>query len=279
MKAFRQNISSLPHALWMAALLAALAHAPTHAAESEWAHNEGGRMRLVVTAGDRDGAYQGVLQIEPKRGWITYWREPGDSGIPPEVSIKPGSPFTIAGIDFPVPKRIDNGPVRDLGYDAPVTLPLTLQGPPHGEGGRLEAHVFIGICENICIPFTADFALDVSGDVEGEDALMIASARTRLPEKPSPAFRVAKAGRLADGKALSVDLVLPAPPADDLQVFVTGPTGDFAMEYRTLKTEPNGASLEIPLARLPEAGDPEGKTWRLLAISGGRAMETPLAFD
>jgi Uncharacterized protein predicted to be involved in C-type cytochrome biogenesis len=248
------------------------------AASSDWALNEGGRMRLIVTAGDAPGHYLGALQIEPKPGWITYWREPGDSGIPPEVKVKTGK-VAITGMEFPVPKRIDNGPVRDIGYDGPVTIPLRLEGPPDSADTLLTTQVFIGICQNICIPFQADLSLKLSSASEPLDAIAIAEAREQLPENPSKDFKVEAVSRSAGNDALTVTLALPSPVDEPPQVFVTGPTGTVYMDYETVNEEKGRLTLTVPISQLPEKGDPEGQTWRLLAISGKRAMESPLAFD
>lgn len=249
------------------------------AASSEWAVNEGGRMRLIVTVGDEPGHFEGALQIEPKPGWITYWREPGDSGIPPELTLSPGSKVALTHMDFPVPKRIDNGPVRDVGYDGTVTFPLRFEGPAEAAGTMLEAHAFIGLCQNICIPFQAELSLTLPTASEPMDAIAIAEARGQLPEKPSDDFRVETALRSEKNDALSITLALPSPMAAAPQVFVTGPTGTVYMDYKVTQKAKDRLTLAMPITHLPEKGDPDGQTWRLLAIVGDRAMESPLAFE
>ena len=106
--------------------------AAARAETSDWALNEGGRMRLVVLPADEQGNRAAALQIEPSPGWITYWREPGDAGIPPSITLAPDSGYKISEIGYPVPKRLDNGDLRDIGYDGAVTLPLVLSGPAGG---------------------------------------------------------------------------------------------------------------------------------------------------
>ena len=86
-------------------------------------------MRLVVLPADAHGQRAGALQIEPSPGWITYWREPGDAGIPPSITLAPDGGYTLTEIAYPVPKLIDSGDLHDIGYDGPVTLPLIPSGP------------------------------------------------------------------------------------------------------------------------------------------------------
>lgn len=236
-------------------------------------------MRLVVTVGDEPGHFEGALQIEPKPGWITYWREPGDSGIPPELKLSSDSTVELTGMEFPVPKRIDNGPVRDIGYDGPVTIPLRLEGLPGSSGTILTAHAFIGLCQNICIPFQAELSLTLPEASEPLDAFVVGEARRQLPETASGDFRVEAAVRSQKNDALTVTLTLPSPTEAPPQVFVTGAAGTVYMDYEITQKAKDRVTLVMPIAGLPEKGDPEGQTWRLLAIAGERAMESPLAFD
>lgn len=257
--------------------------ADARAESSDWALNEGGRMRLVVLPADADGKRAAALQIEPSPGWITYWREPGDAGIPPSITLAPDSGYTLSDIGYPVPKRIDNGDLRDIGYDGPVTLPLVLSGPAgSSSSGKLKASVFIGLCRNICIPFQAEFqlSLTLSETAKAEEAEIVAAARKTLPEAPSPDFSVQSHALSSDGKQLSLTLTVPEGTAPDgAEIFVTGPGGHvfFADDERRL--EGNALTVVLPISGLPRKYDMHGKRWGLLVKAGGRAMETTLAFD
>src|SRR3546814_18929127 len=86
----------------LTASLLLLGVAMAQAETTPWATNEGGRMRLVALPPDADGTVRGALQIEPKPGWITYWREPGDAGIPPHVTFSEQAGVTLEQISYPV---------------------------------------------------------------------------------------------------------------------------------------------------------------------------------
>lgn len=257
--------------------------ADARAESSDWALNEGGRMRLVVLPADADGKRAAALQIEPSPGWITYWREPGDAGIPPSINLAPDSGYTLSDIGYPVPKRIDNGDLRDIGYDGPVTLPLVLSGPAgSSSSGELKASVFIGICRNICIPFQAEFqlSLTLSETAKAEEAEIVAAARKTLPEAPSPDFSVQSHALSTDGKQLSLTLTVPEGTAPDgAEIFVTGPSGHVFFGDDERRLEGNALTVVLPISGLPRKYDIHGKRWGLLVKAGGRAMETTLAFD
>ncbi len=73
------------------------------AASSQWSKTQGGAVRLVTTGKpDADGMLRGALQVDLKPGWKTYWRDPGDTGVPPQISLSGAS---LAGVSFPAPRR------------------------------------------------------------------------------------------------------------------------------------------------------------------------------
>lgn len=278
------HVSCLPAAkAAVVAVAATLCFAPAKAATSEWAVNEGGRMRLVVLPADSDGKRAAALQIEPSAGWITYWREPGDAGIPPTISLAPESGYTLSEVAFPVPKRIDNGDMRDIGYDKAVTLPLTLsRSAGSAPADELKASVFIGLCKNICIPFQAEFqlSLELSDAALAEEAALVTSARKALPEHPSPDFSVRQHALNADATSLSVTLTLPEGVAkEEPEIIVTGPSGRVFLDQSERQLSGRELTVAVPIKGLPRNYDIHGKSWGILVKAGGRAMETTLAFD
>ncbi len=251
------------------------------AAMTEWANNEGGRMRIVALPADDSGKIRAALQIEPAPGWITYWREPGDSGIPPQVAITPGSNVALERVDYPAPVSIDIGNVRDIGYDHPVALPLTLSVIDSTQPVELKANAFIGLCKDICIPFQASFDLRIedTGQSPAEEAVILAVATGALPQAPAEDFNVKAHALSEDSKQLRLELRLPEGAKGAEEVIVTGPPG-YAFTSKGAAGARDGIfTLDIPITRLPKNYDPKGKQWQLLVVAGGRAMETTLAFD
>jgi DsbC/DsbD-like thiol-disulfide interchange protein len=247
---------------------------------TEWASNEGGRMRIVALAPDSRGSVRGALQIEPKAGWITYWREPGDAGIPPHVTFPQSSGVTLERMSYPVPKRIDNGELRDIGYDGAVTLPFELKVTDTGKPAVLTATAFIGLCRNICIPFEASFDLSLSADTGTSfaEAMIINDAEAKLPEAPSDDFAVTHYAVSPDGDTLHLRLRLPEDAARKPQVIVTGPEGHVLFNDAEGERDGDSLSLEMPVGKLPKGYDIKGKRWGILVLAGTRAMETSLAF-
>ncbi|WP_377295870.1 protein-disulfide reductase DsbD domain-containing protein [Rhizobium sp. SGZ-381] len=250
------------------------------AAMSAWAENEGGRMRIIALPAEPDGTVRGALQIEPKNGWITYWKEPGQAGIPPQITISPGDGIRLQKVEFPVPRQFMTGDVRDLGYDHAVTLPFTLAVEDKAKPLMLNASAFVGLCRNICIPFQADFHMDMASakGLPFEENLILDEARKSLPEQPSEDFAVAHHA-LTDGKRnLRVGLRLPAdsPPP---QIFVATPAGHVLFDQTGAQMVDGTYVVTMPLGKGADKAVVAGRNWDILVIAGSRAMETALAFD
>ncbi|EJT03394.1 hypothetical protein RCCGE510_19799 [Rhizobium sp. CCGE 510] len=266
----------------MAAALAA--HRSAHAEMSAWAENEGGRMRLVALAPDAAGKIRAALQIEPKPGWITYWKEPGNTGIPPQFTIAADSGVTLDAIGYPVPKHFFNGAVEDIGYDAPVTLPLSLNAAGKDEV-EIDALAFIGICKDICIPFQANFQLKLGPAIQShrQEEAILAAAAASLPKPPSADFDVTAHAMAADRKTLSLTLVLPGEGPDQGKgapdIIVTGPSGYAFTKQIGGKREGGVFKTDVAIGKLPGDYDISGKRWGVLVIDGERAMETTVPFE
>jgi DsbC/DsbD-like thiol-disulfide interchange protein len=248
------------------------------AGTSAWVDNAGGRMRLVAMAPDEHGKIRAGLQIEPNAGWITYWREPGNSGIPPQIVIAPGTGVTLDEIGYPIPKHIKDDRLDDIGYDAPVTLPLTLSAT--SGASEIKAQAFIGICKDICVPFQADFTVPLSaaGQSQPEEKAILDAADARLPEAPSSEFKVTKHTLSADRKELTLDITLPDIGDTTPDVVIAGPSGYVFTKQLMSKRDGDALTTTIAIGKLPKSYDVSGKSWSALVIDGARAIESPLAF-
>ncbi|MDE1993443.1 MAG: cytochrome C biogenesis protein [Rhizobiaceae bacterium] len=268
------------HALAAMLAAAALSCATAHAAASAWADNEGGRMRLVALAPDAQGHIRAALQIEPAPGWITYWREAGESGIPPQLSVAPDSGITLQTIHFSVPKTITVGTIHEIGYDAPVTLPLDLK-ISGSRPAKLDLTAFIGLCKDICIPFQAELSVPLTdaGQSSTHEQALLDAADATLPEAPSGDFSIQDHALSADAKSLSLRLTLPEATGEAPMIYVTGPSGYVFFKQANAKRDGKNFAADIAIGKLPKDYEIKGKTWSILVVDGERAMETTLAFE
>lgn len=250
------------------------------AASSAWIEGDGGRMRLVATEPAKDGSVEAALQIEPKQGWTTYWREPGEAGIPPQITTASGSGLSIDGIGYPTPKHLVNAEIDEIGYDGPVTFPFSLSPTAKGSfPSSINVNVFIGLCRNICIPFQGSFEVAlISSRSEAIDKAIIQRAKASLPRPPTSDFEIISHRLSPDFRRLSLTFRLPHEDGGPAKVIIAGPSG--YVYTRVLAAERSGSTFSTDLAidKLPKGYSPIGKSWTVVAIDEDRAIEAPLAF-
>ncbi|MBD9371314.1 hypothetical protein IB238_01500 [Rhizobium sp. ARZ01] len=253
------------------------------AASSDWFETQGGRVRLVVLPERADGTIPALLDVQLKPGWKTYWRDPGQSGIPPSISFSPASGLALQTMRFPVPKQFDDGYSRYAGYDQSVALPLTLRRDGSApDGSKVSASIFLGVCKDICIPVQAELTVDLqaSATAGSQDEAVVAVAEAALPEAPSPDFAVSDARWSADGKSISVTFTAPARRSDKPpQVFVSGPEGFQFGSGAAPERIGDAYRVDVPLLHKPKSASLSGAAILFTVESGGRSMETPLAID
>ncbi|KPF87636.1 hypothetical protein IP70_01955 [alpha proteobacterium AAP38] len=125
--------------------------------------------------------------------WHTYWINPGDSGIPTEIKWTLPEGWKADVITWPAPQRFPIGPLVNFGYADQVHLLVPLTVPSNatpGQAVQLDAKVDWLVCEDICIPESADLSIAVpvvagTAAVEPEAATLFTKARASLPV-PSP---------------------------------------------------------------------------------------------
>ncbi|MEX2201810.1 MAG: protein-disulfide reductase DsbD domain-containing protein [Dongiaceae bacterium] len=133
------------------------------AAASDWFETPEGAVRLVAAV-DRTGTLETIpagieFRLEP--GWKTYWRSPGDAGLPVSVDWQGSQNLSDAAMSWPAPHRFTLFGLDTFGYGDAVVFPVAVTPAEPGEPLRLHAAVNYLLCEEICIPFEAELVLDL----------------------------------------------------------------------------------------------------------------------
>ena len=131
------------------------------------------------------------IKLSMKEHWHTYWRNPGDSGEPAQVTWKLPQGFVAGDLEWPAPSLIRVGPVASFGYEGDAIL-LARVTPPRdvrpGATVNLAADVAYLVCEKVCIPGEASLSLSlpVAGPgAPSQTNAVFDAARSMLPQ-PSP---------------------------------------------------------------------------------------------
>ncbi|WP_322894390.1 MULTISPECIES: protein-disulfide reductase DsbD domain-containing protein [unclassified Yoonia] len=171
---------------------------------------------------EADGTHVAALRIDLAEGWKTYWRAPGDTGIPPAFAIA-GTGIVAVQPHFPVPEVYETFGMRSIGYENSVTFPLRLQvgddGQPVGISGQIE----IGVCDEVCIPVTLDFAA-LLPPVGASDPAILAALRDRpLTRTEAQVGTVAcSVTPISDGLQLATTITMAPTAAQETVVIEAG---------------------------------------------------------
>lgn len=104
------------------------------------------------------------MQLHP--GWKTYWRAPGDAGIPPQFDWTGSDNIGSVTIHWPSPEVFVTNGLRSVGYHDALVLPLEVTPLDASRPVSVELTVHLGICKDICLPAT----VTVSGEAVGAGA-------------------------------------------------------------------------------------------------------------
>ncbi len=96
-----------------------------------------------------------------KKGWKTYWRMPGDSGIAPVFDFSASKNISAAHVHWPVPRRFGSGGGHAIGYTDAVVFPVDIERIDRNAPTRLRMTAQLGICADICVPVDGRISLDV----------------------------------------------------------------------------------------------------------------------
>lgn len=153
---------------------------PALAAEpfaSAWAPSAKSRARLIA-----DGEGGAGFQVELAPGAVTYWRDPGESGVPPTFDFSGSTNLAHADVVYPAPNRIAEPDGSEaFGYSGGVIFPIRVTAADPTKPVLLEAKVDYAVCEKICLPAKADVRLDVAKGAPSPEAPALAAARAAAP--------------------------------------------------------------------------------------------------
>ncbi len=129
------------------------------------------------------------LHIKTRPGWHTYWRNPGDSGLPPRIAWSLPSGIAAGDIHWPIPEKFAFGPLAGFGYknETLLMVPLAVDG---GAGIGAEAKVTADakwlVCADVCVPERAVLSLNlpVADRAAGPRNTLFQTYRGSLPAGP-----------------------------------------------------------------------------------------------
>jgi len=269
----RRGVAGYVSALLVCAYSGSCGAAENGAFASAW--NGDGRSAVRLIAGSKtsqsDGFRRAGVEIRLRPGWHTYWRYPGDAGVPPQFDFGQSTNTAAVNVLWPAPHRIPEHGLFAIGYMGDIILPLLVR-PEHPDRAiKVHLKLDYAVCENICVPAQGTAELELPDGVSEWDAAL-AAAETLVPKKRAlrqgEPTAVQSVRRNANRSQVIVEIA--GPPDAKLDLFAEGPTGQWAFPLPKLigttsagvqrfafdlEGAPPGASYDGALIRLTIAGE------------------------
>jgi DsbC/DsbD-like thiol-disulfide interchange protein len=242
---------------------------------------------LLAVGGGFEGQYRGGIEVRLEPHTITYWRWPGEAGVPPTLSFAGSDNVADVQMLYPAPHTFDEAGAKAFGYAGLVIFPLRIAAKDPAKPITLHVKFDYAACEKICIPAKAEAQLTFPqirefGPYEDPIASFEAQVPVKLPlGTASPLTLTAGRdleGDVASGKAHFV-LAGKAPEGGSVSLFAEGPEGWF-LQPAPIKPDPDGSfTTQVAILQTPKDADIAKAQFTFTLVSGSRAIEVPVHLD
>ena len=263
-------------------LAAFLVTAHAHATDaSAWDGDARSAVRLIAgdTKSVRDAPLRAGMEIRLAPGWKTYWRYPGDSGVPPRFDFAGSTNVQQVTVLWPTPHRFDDGSGQSIGYTGGVVLPLQVQAKDATKPVTLRLKVEYAICEKLCVPAEASAELPLSAPGTSSTNETLAAAEARVPKSATVGENAPLAVRSVHeepgARFTRVIVDVAAPQGEPVDLFAEGPSPEWALPVpMPVAGAPSGQHrFAFDLDGLPPGANPHGAVLTLTASAGSSAIE------
>jgi suppressor for copper-sensitivity B len=219
------------------------------------------------------------LDITLKPDWKTYWRSPGDAGLPPLLSFDGSENVAKAEIAYPTPHRFSLFGLETFGYKEEVVYPIAVTPAHPGQPIKLKAHLRYLVCAQVCIPYEADLALDIAAGAAtpSDQAPLVNRFRAMVPGDGRAAGLVLESVAMDAGQKMVVKATSAAESFTAPDVIVEGPASlIFDKPVAALSDNGHTATLTVLVARSTDSTQPPSGDVTLTFTDGERGLEQHL---
>lgn len=172
---------------------------------------------------EKDGTHMAAVRITLNPGWKTYWRAPGDAGIPPQMNWRGSSNVEAVAISWPTPEVFSQNGMQSIGYSQELILPVRITPRKDGKQIRLRAVLDIGVCRDICVPQRIKVSAKLPKDAGKRDPRIAAAIASRPLTEKEAGLRKAtcRIDPTSDGLTVTARLHLPNTGGPEVAVIET----------------------------------------------------------
>lgn len=231
--------------------------------------------RIIPGWVQADGTHMAGLEITLAPGWKTYWRSPGDAGIPPTFNWAGADNLSGVRVHWPSPQVFWQSGMRSVGYDQRVVLPLTISPEQSGAEVRLRGSVNLGICSDICVPahIDIDAILPPEADTKAPAIVAAIAAQPYSAKEASVSAARCRLTPTRDGMQVQADIDMPSSGGTEQAVIETSDPAIWVGEPTTAR---QGERLTIHAEMMHNYGGPmmiDRSDLRITVIGGSYSVD------
>ena len=279
------TLRQLPGLAAAAFVIAALPVSARADDASPWDADARAGMRLIAASPTRaiDEAIRAGVELKLAPGWKTYWRYPGDSGVPPRFDFAGSQNVKSVTVEWPAPHRFSDDGETTIGYKGTVVFPLRIVPQDAAKPVQLHVALDYAVCDKLCVPVQGRAALALGGGASSHDGALAAAEaavpkRAKLGDAAPLAVRAVRREAGDGHPRIVVDVAAPDAPID---LFAEGPTAEWALPVPDpAEGAPPGLHRFVfALDGVPPGASAAGAVLTLTLTSGGKAIEVAAPLD
>jgi DsbC/DsbD-like thiol-disulfide interchange protein len=230
-----------------------------------WNEHPNAKVRLIAGEGRMLGI---ELQIAP--GWKTYWRMPGDAGVPPTFEWAGSKNIKSAEVLYPAPETMIDAAGVSVGYKSIVIFPVKLALKAEGQPAVVALDFAFGVCKDICIPIESKLSITLDGGKAWPTSTALKAHMARVP---------VVAADVAAAAPLITSIAQDAPGNKPRLVVTTANARDVYIEapdglYVPMSRSAGGGRFDVDLSASADFKDLIGKPLRITATTANGGVET-----
>ncbi|HEY8275558.1 MAG TPA: protein-disulfide reductase DsbD domain-containing protein [Methyloceanibacter sp.] len=251
------------------------------AGEETWVAATNSKLRLFggTTKAVSGEELMAGIQLHMDEGWKTYWRNPGDSGVPPQFDWSGSINLKEAKVLYPAPHRFADAGGTAIGYSSEVIFPVKLTPERPGEAIELKLAFDFGLCKSLCIPNHAKLGLKLKPEtmLDEADTKLLKGAFGRVPQPITPdalpAIGMIEAKFDVEKPSIVIEALYP-PDAADTDLFVDIADGTYVPVPKAIGPLADGKqSFAVNFMSKDEAREIKSKTLVLTLVSDRGSRE------
>jgi DsbC/DsbD-like thiol-disulfide interchange protein len=251
---------------------------------SPWDGDTHASLRLIAGSRTGDAAARAGIEIKLPPGTKTYWRYPGDSGVPPRFDFAGSQNVKSVEVLWPAPHRFSDDSGVTIIYKDDVIFPLRIVPKDAAKPVLLRLKADYAACDKICMPAEGSAELVLDGRQSGLDQHLAAfealvPRRAKLGDAAPLAVRAVRRDTSGDRPRVIVDVA--TPPGGRADLFAEGPTPEWALPVpEPVAGAPAGLQrFAFVLDGLPPGASADGAMLTFTLVSGAGAVEVSTHLD